>query len=98
MHLTITPTHRPALRLPAVPLNRVSLPAVLLTAVYLAAVAVAVTAPREQAFAGLVVLAGLTARLLVRRHRSAAVAVPGAVTVVDAPAATALAPAPATAA
>jgi len=78
VHLTLTPTHRTALHLPAVPLGRLPLPAVLLTAVYLLALVVAATAPREQALAGLVVLAGLTARFVARRRRPSTSVVPAA--------------------
>ncbi|MEU2348415.1 hypothetical protein [Modestobacter sp. NPDC049651] len=94
MHLTPSPAVR---HLPAV--HRVPVAAALLAAVYLAALAVAVTAPGERAVAGLVVLAGLTARLLVRRRRSTAAAVAAASTAVDTVAVPEVAaPAPATAA
>ena len=81
MHLTLTPTHRPALHLPAVP--RIPVAAALLAALYLAAIAVAVAAPGQRAVAGLVVLAGLTARLVVRHRRSPAGALAAASTAVD---------------
>jgi hypothetical protein len=60
----------PVLHRPAIP--RVPVAAVLLTAVYLAAFAVAVAAPGQRAGPGLVVLAGLTARVVARRRRSTA--------------------------
>ena len=67
MHLTPIPT---PLHLPPARRSSASLAAVLLAVVYLAAIAVAVTAPGQRAVAGVVVLAGLTARIAVRRRRS----------------------------
>jgi hypothetical protein len=91
VHLTLTPTHRPALHLPAVHRSSFPVAAALLAFVYLAAIAVAVAAPGERTAAGLVVLAGLTARVLVRRHRSTAAAL--AATEAVPPAAPAVTPA-----
>jgi hypothetical protein len=53
-----------------------SLPGVLLTAVYALAIAVAVANPGPPTVGGLVVLAGLTARWIVRHRHRAPVAVP----------------------
>lgn len=62
-------------------LPHLPLPAVLLSVVYAAAIAVALTDPGQHAFAGLLVLAGLTARWAVRARRTSAAAVPVAVAV-----------------
>jgi hypothetical protein len=61
-------------------------PAVLLSVVYAAAIAVAITRPGQSTLAGLVVLAGLTARWVAhsRATRPVRVAVSEAVTAVDA--------------
>ena len=73
--------HLPPLHLPAVPL-----PAVLLSVVYAAALAVAVANPGRPTLAGLVVLAGLTARWAMRHRRRATTpaVVTAAATAVDA--------------
>jgi hypothetical protein len=55
---------------------QLSVPALLLTAVYAVAIAVAVVNPGGPTVAGLVVLAGLTARWLARHRRSVAVPAP----------------------
>ena len=49
-----------------------SVPALLLSVVYAAALAVALTDPGRHAVAGLLVLAGLTARWFLRHRRAAA--------------------------
>ena len=78
-------------------LPHLPVPAVLLSVVYAAAVAVALAHPGQHTLAGLVVLAGLVARWVVRgRHRAAApvaLAVAGSAGTVDA----VLTPEPATA-
>ena len=73
--------HLPSLHLPSMPL-----PAVLLSVVHAAALAVAVANPGRPTLAGLVVLAGLTARWALRHRRraTAPATVADAVTAVDA--------------
>ncbi|WP_448614765.1 hypothetical protein [Modestobacter sp. URMC 112] len=85
MHLTSPVLHVPALRLSLPRSTGRPLPVatLLLTAVYLAAVLVALTAPGANTLAGLVVLAGLTARWAVHRRRSAVGAVTAATAAVD---------------
>jgi hypothetical protein len=56
---------------------------VLLGVVYAAAIVVALTSPAQHALAGCLVLAGVTARWAVHRHRSTAGAVAAATTAVD---------------
>jgi hypothetical protein len=63
-------------------LPHLPLPAVLLSVVYAMALAVALADPGQHTPAGLVVLAGLTARWLARYHRSVA---PAATVAVPAP-------------
>lgn len=90
MHLSVPSPHVPALHVPALHLSLPrlagrSLPVAtaLLTVVYAAAVVVALTAPGADTVAGLVVLAGLTARWAVHRRRSAVGAVTAATAAVD---------------
>ncbi|RBY84155.1 hypothetical protein DQ241_18545 [Blastococcus sp. TF02A-30] len=64
-------------------LPHLPVPAVLLSVVYAAAIAVALTDPGQHALAGLLVLAGLTARWAVRARRSGAAAAPVAVAVAE---------------
>ena len=85
MHLSSPALHVPALRLSLPRSSGRPLPVatLLLTVVYAAAVVVALTAPSADALAGLVVLAGLTARWAVHRRRSAVGAVTAATAAVD---------------
>jgi hypothetical protein len=85
VHLSVPAPHVPALRLALPRLTGHSLPVAtaLLTVVYATAVVVALTAPGADPIAGLVVLAGLTARWAVRRRRSTAGAVSVATVAVD---------------
>ena len=95
MHLSVPAPHVPAPHVPAphVPALHLSLPrltgrslpvaTVLRTTVYAAAVVVALTAPGASTLAGLVVLAGITARWAVHRRRSTAGALAGATVAVD---------------
>jgi hypothetical protein len=67
----------PALHVPALHLPRgLTASAALLTLLYVAAVVVALTAPGQHAVAGAVVLLGLTARSVARRHRPVAAVLP----------------------
>ena len=85
MHLSVPAPHVPALHLSLPRLTGRSLPVatVLLTTVYAAAVVVALTAPGASTLAGLVVLAGITARWAVHRRRSTAGALAVATVAVD---------------
>ena len=85
MHLSVPTPHVPALHLSLPRLTGHSLPVatLLLTAVYAAAVVVALTAPGANTLAGLVVLAGVTARWAVHRRRSTAGAVAVSTVAVD---------------
>ena len=85
MHLSVPAPHVPALHLSLPRLTGRSLPVatVLLTTVYAAAVVVALTAPGASTLAGLVVLAGITARWAVHRRRSTARALSTATVAVD---------------
>jgi hypothetical protein len=62
-----------------------SVPALLLSIVYAAALAVAVTDPGQHAVAGVVVLAGLTARWFLRHRRAPHTVVAPRLAVVPAP-------------
>jgi hypothetical protein len=81
-------------------LPHLPVPAVLLSVLYAAAIAVAFTDPGRNTVAGLVVLAGLTARWTLRSRRPAPVpvAAAGTVTAVDAVLTAEPAPSPAVAA
>ena len=85
MHLNVPAPHVPALHLPLPRLTGRSLPVslLLLTVVYAAAVAVALTTPGADTLAGLVVLAGITARWAVHRRRSTAAALRAATVAAD---------------
>jgi uncharacterized RDD family membrane protein YckC len=85
VHLSVPAAHVPALHLSLPRLTGRSLPVVtvLLTVVYATAVVVALTAPGANTLAGVVVLAGLTARWAVHRRRSAAGALAAATAAVD---------------
>ena len=90
VHLSVPALRVPALHVPALHLAlprlaRRSLPVatVLLTVVYAAAVVVALADPGANTVAGLVVLAGLTARWAVHRRRSTAGALTAATVAVD---------------
>jgi len=90
VHLSVPAPHIPARHIPALHLSlpRLTGPSVpvataLLTVVYAAAVAVALTAPGADTLAGLVVLAGLSARWAVHRRRSTAGALAASTVAVD---------------
>ena len=85
MHLSVPAPHVPALHLSLPRLTGHTLPVAtaLLTVVYAAAVVVALTASEANTLAGLVVLAGITARWAVHRRRSTAGAVAAATVAVD---------------
>jgi hypothetical protein len=72
-HPHLPHSHRLQAHLPHVRLPQLPLPAVLLSLVYATAIAVALGDPGRHTLAGLVVLAGLTARWALR-HRLRAIA------------------------
>ena len=85
MHLSVPTPHLPALHVPALHLTgRLPVATVLLTVVYAAAIVIALSAPGQHALAGCAVLAGLVARSVVRRRRTAATPVAAATVAVDA--------------
>jgi hypothetical protein len=78
--------HLPHLHLPHLSVPHLPLPAVLLSVVYAAALAVAVANPGRPTLAGLVVLAGLTARAVLRHRQRVARPAVDAVLPIEAPA------------